>query len=247
MDRMLYLAMSGAKQTMLAQQANTNNLANASTTGFKADLAQSRAMPVFGNGVPSRVYAMTERPATDFTPGSINTTGRELDMAIRDQGWFAVQAEDGTEAYTRAGDLRINANGILVNGAGHPVIGDNGGPIAIPPSEKMEIGTDGTISVRPVGQAPNALVEVDRIKLVNPPLEQLTKGEDGLVRLKSGDVAPADAEVNLIGGALETSNVSPVESLTTMISLARKYEMQVKAMKAAEEADAATTQMMRMA
>ncbi len=247
MDRMLYLAMSGAKQTMLAQAVNTNNLANASTAGFRADLEQSRSMPVFGPGMPSRVYAMTERPGVDFTPGPVNATGRELDVAVQGEGWIAVQAPDGREAYTRAGDLRITSAGILTTGAGHPVLGNGGAPIAIPPAEKLEIGVDGTVSIRPVGQGPNVLAEVDRIKLVNPPLQELTKGEDGLIRMRNGEEAPPDAAVTLATGSLEGSNVSPVEAMVNMIELARTYEAQVRIMNVAKENEAATDQMMRMA
>ncbi len=245
MDRMLYLAMTGAKQIMTAQTVNTNNLANVSTTGFKADLEQFRSMPVFGEGMPSRVYAMAERPGLDFKPGPLNSTGREMDVAVQGQGWIAVQAADGSEAYTRAGDLRLDAGGMLVTGAGRPVIG-NGGPIVVPPAEKMEIGVDGTISIRPVGQAANALAEVDRIKLVNPELSNLTKGEDGLIRTRDGVAPVADAGVRLISGTLEGSNVSAVESMVKMIELARSYELQVKAMKSAEETDASATSMLRL-
>lgn len=248
MDRMLYLAMTTAKQTMHAQAVNSNNLANATTTGFKQDLEQFRSMPVYGQGMPSRVFAMTERPATDFAPGSFNTTGRDLDTAIRGEGWFAVQAKDGTEAYTRAGDLRIDANGMLTTGAGHPVIGNNGGPIVVPPAESLEIGGDGTISIRPVGQAPNVLAEVDRIKMVNPNVDEVTKGTDGLIRMKQpGEVAPADASVQLVSGALEGSNVNTVEAMVKMIELQRQYEMQVKMMKNAKENDAAATSLMKLA
>lgn len=248
MDKMLYLAMSGAKQSMLAQSVNSNNLANATTTGFKQDLEQFRSMPVYGQGMPSRVYAMSERPSTDFSPGTFNTTGRDLDMAISGEGWLAVQAEDGTEAYTRAGDLRIDANGILTTGAGHPVIGNNGGPIVVPPAESIEIGSDGTISIRPVGQAPNVLAEVDRIKLVNPNPDEVTKGNNGLIRLKQqGEVAPADAAVRLVSGVLEGSNVNTVEAMVRMIELQRQYEMQVKMMSTAKENDASATALLRMA
>ena len=247
MDRMLYLAMSSAKQTVVAQAVNSNNLANASTTGFKADLEQFRSMPVFGQGMPSRVYAMTERPATDFTPGSFNTTGRDLDMAIQGEGWIAVQSKDGSEAYTRAGDLRLDATGMLTTGAGHPVIGNNGGPIVIPPAESIEIGADGTISIRPVGQAPNVLAEVDRIKLVNPEATELTKGTDGLIRSKQGGITPPDASVQLVSGALEGSNVNTVEAMVKMIELQRQYEMQVKMMKTAKENDAAASSIMKLA
>ena len=247
MDRMIYLAMSSAKQTMLAQSVNSNNLANATTTGFKQDLEQQRAMPVYGQGMASRVYAMSERPGTDFSAGTLNTTGRSLDMAINGEGWLAVQAADGSEAYTRAGDLRLDANGTLTTGAGHPVIG-NGGPIVVPPAEAIEIGADGTISIRPVGQGSNVLAEVDRIKLVNPAGADLTKGQDGLIRMKQpGEVAPADAAVQLVSGALEGSNVNTVEAMVKMIELQRQYEMQVKMMKTAKENDAAASTMMKLA
>jgi flagellar basal-body rod protein FlgF len=248
MDRMLYLAMTTAKQTMLAQSVNSNNLANATTTGFKADLEQFRSMPVYGQGMPSRVYAQTERPGTDFTSGSFNTTGRDLDVAIQGDGWIAVQSVDGGEAYTRAGDLRVDANGILTTGAGHPVIGNNGGPILVPPAEIIEIGADGSISIRPVGQAANALSEVDRIKLVNPNRDDLTKGNDGLIRLKQdGAVVPADASVKLVSGALEGSNVNTIDAMVKMIELQRQYEMQVKMMNTAKENDTSLSSIMQLA
>ena len=247
MDRMLYVAMTGAKQTMLAQAVNTNNLANVSTTGFKSDLEQFRSMPVFGPGYPSRVYGMTERPATDLSYGSLNQTGRELDIAINGDGWMAIQAPDGREAYTRAGDLYVDSSGILMNGAGHPVIGNSGGPIAVPPFEKIEIGVDGTVSIRPVGQSSAVLATVDRIKLVKPDHTQLTKGTDGMMRLKSGQPAEADANVRVASGVLESSNVNAVEQMVSMIELARKYEMQVKMMKSAEDQDAASDQLLRLA
>ncbi|WP_127476395.1 flagellar basal-body rod protein FlgF [Sulfurivermis fontis] len=247
MDRMLYLSMNGASQIMQAQAITTNNLANVSTTGFKADLAQFRSMPVFGPGMPSRVYAMTERPGTDLSSGAHNHTGRELDMAVRGDGWIAVQAPDGSEAYTRAGDLHISSAGLLVNGAGHPILGDNGGPIAIPPYEKIDIATDGTITIRPLGQQANVLAQVERIKLVLPEDGQLTKGEDGLMRLKGGGVLPPDASVQLVSGVLETSNVSVVDSMVRLIELSRQYETQVKMMNTAKENDASSDRLMQLA
>lgn len=245
MDRMLYVAMSGAKQTMLAQAVNTNNLANVNTTGFRSDLEAFRSLPVYGPGYPSRVYAQTERPGMDFLAGTLSTTGRELDVAVNGDGWIAVQAADGSEAYTRAGDLRVTVNGQLETGAGRPVMG-NGGPIAVPPFEKLEIGVDGTISIQPVGQAPNALAVVDRIKLVNPPLGQMEKGTDGLMRVKDGKDAAADAAVQLSSGVLESSNVNAVEAMVRMIELGRQFETQIKMMRAAQENDAASAQLMRM-
>ena len=244
MDRMLYVAMSGAKETLHAQTATSNNLANASTTGFLADLQQFRSMPVFGEGQPTRVYAMSERPATDFKHGSVQMTGRDLDVAIAGDGWFAVQGNDGSEAYTRRGDLQIDANGLITTGNGLPLLGD-GGPIAIPPADKITIGADGTISIVPQGGDPTQLAVVDRIKMVAPQYDQMEKGIDGLMRLKAGGVAEADAAQRLIQGALASSNVNSVKEMTNMIELQRKFEMQVKMMKAADEMASSTAQLLR--
>ncbi len=245
MDRMLYVAMSGANQTQVAQTINNHNLANVNTTGFRADLEAMRAMPLFGPGFPTRVYAMAERPGVDLSAGTVTATGRELDIAVNGDGWIAVQAPDGTEAYTRAGDLRVTTAGQLVTGAGHAVMG-TGGPIAIPPSEKIEIGGDGTITLRPLGQSAATLATADQIKLVNPPKETLEKGSDGLFRLKDGGLAPADPNVRIQTGSLESSNVSAVDAMVTMITLARQYEMQVRMMRVAEDNDAAAAEIARL-
>ncbi len=246
MDRSLYVAMSGAKQIMQAQAANSNNLSNLNTNGFRADLQQFRSMPVFGSsGYPTRVYAMVERPTVDFTPGAIQTTGRNLDVAIRGEGFLAVQGEDGKEAYTRAGGLQITPQGLLQTADGLAVLG-NGGPIAIPGAEKIEIGQDGTISILPLGATATTLAVVDQIKLVNPDPTQLEKRNDGLIHIKGDTPTQASAEVEVLSGALETSNVNSIEAMVAMIELARKYELQVKTMKTASENDAASAQLMRV-
>ena len=245
MDRMLYIGMSGAKETMLSQGMNANNLANVSTTGFREDLAQQRSMSVFGPGYPSRVYAMSEKSGVDFSPGPIESTGRDMDLAIKQDGWFAVQAKDGTEAYTRAGNMRITPLGLLVTGEGLPVLG-NGGPITLPPAESVTIGGDGTITIRPLGQGAAALAVVDRIRLVNPELSDMEKSADGLFRLKNGQNALPDAAVRVMPGMLERSNVSVVESMVRMITLTRNFEMQTKIMSTAEEIDRSTNSLMRM-
>ncbi len=245
MDRSLFVAMSGAKETLQAQSSVSNNLANVNTTGFKADMEQFRSMPVFGPGFPTRVYALNERPATDFDPGPIQTTGRELDVAVKGDGWIAVQAPDGSEAYTRRGDLRVTPEGLLQTGNGLPILGENG-PIAIPPAQKIDIAGDGTITIVPLGEKPDVTAVVDRIKLVRAEARQLEKGPDGLVRLKNGQTAEADADVTLISGALERSNVNSVAALVDLIELARRYELQVKMMKTAEEDADATSQLLRM-
>jgi len=245
MDRSLYISMSGAKQILLAQGSNANNLANANTYGFRADFEQFRSMPLFGPVHPSRVYAMDERPGVDFSTGALQTTGRDLDVAIHGKGWIAIQAGDGKEAYTRAGDLHVTPQGQLITGNGLPVLGNNG-PIAIPPANKMEIGTDGTITILPQGGQANAPVVVDRIRLVNPDLTRLEKGTDGLLRLQDGQPATPDASVGLVIGALEGSNVSTVEEMVQMIELQRQYEYQIKMMKTTETDGNASAQIMRM-
>jgi flagellar basal-body rod protein FlgF len=245
MDRMLYLAMSAAKETLIAQANNSNNLANVNTPGFLEDFNQFRSMPVYGQGYPTRVYALGERPSSNFDKGSIQATGNPLDLAIRGEGYFAVQAADGSEAYTRRADLQVDANGLVTNGQGLPLIG-NGGPIALPPYERLEIATDGTITIQPEGATPEALAILDRIKMVNPGNAELIKGDDGLLRLKGGDEADADAATELVTGAIESSNVNASDALVTMIELARKFEMQVKMMKTAEEMDSTSAQLMKM-
>ena len=245
MDRMIYIGMTGASETALAQAVHSNNLANVSTTGFRADLARLQSLPVYGPGHPSRAYSQAEDTAVDFRQGAIVQTGRELDVAIQGRGWIAVQAADGAEAYTRAGDFRVDAGGILVTGAGYPVIGE-GGPVAIPPVEKLEIGKDGTVSAMLVGQDNPIPTVLDRIRLVSPVDQDLVKGTDGLFRLASGDTAPADASVTLVPGSIESSNVNSVDALVNLIGLARLFEVQVKVMKTAEDNDAATGQLLRM-
>jgi len=246
MDRMLYLSMSGARQTLVAQGVTSNNLANAATTGFRADLEQFRAMPVFGDGLPSRAYALQERPGFDFRSGGIQHTGNPLDVAIKGEGWPVVQAPDGREAYTRAGDLRLGAGGLLETAEGSLVLG-NDGPIAIPPAESLEIAHDGSISIRPAGEQANALVLLDRLRLVNPPAADLKKGEDGLFRLPEGSPpAEPDASVQVEAGALEGSNVNAVDALVRMIELARKFETQVKMMRTAQENDARSSQLLQL-
>lgn len=232
---MLYVAMSGASQNTKAMQAHANNLANISTTGFRRDFEQARAMPVFGDSFPARVFAMSERPATDFTTGSLQETGRDLDVAAKGDSWIAVQAPDGSEAYVRTGSLEIDALGQLRTSDGMPVMG-NGGPIAIPPEEKIDIGEDGTITIRGQGNNPNALATVDRIKLVTPDAKQLEKGSDGLIRMKSGQPAPqVDANASVQSGVLEASNVNAVDEMTSILALSRQFELHVKMMKTAEE------------
>lgn len=247
MDRALYIAMTGAKHNMLAQATRANNLANLSTTGFRADFEQSRSMGVYyGSGQPTRAYAMTESPQANFTSGPMITTGNDLDIAIQGNGFIAVQAPDGSEAYTRAGNLAVDARGVLRTASGLQVLGTGGGPISIPENEKVQIGNDGTISMVGLGQGPEALVQVGNLKLVNPDLKNLEKGDDGLFRQRDGLQAAASPNVTVRSGMLEGSNVNAIDEFTQIMSLARQYEMQVKIMKTAEENSASSAQLLQM-
>lgn len=244
MDRFLYVSMTGAKETLRAQTVNNNNLANASTTGFRADLSAFQTRAVTGSGYASRAYATNATTGFDTQQGALLSTGRDLDVGVNGAGWLAVQGRDGREAYTRAGDLRVEPTGILTTGAGHPVLGD-AGPLTVPPNTSLIVGSDGNISIVPLGQGPETTAIVGRIKLVNPPAETLVRGEDGLFRTSDGIDAPADASVRLASGALETSNVNAADALVRMIELARHFELQVKAMRTAEDNAAASAQLLR--
>ena len=245
MDKMLYVAMTGAQNNTLGLRAHANNLANVSTSGFRRDFEQARSMPLFGETYPARVFAMSERPATDFRPGSLQETGRDLDVAVGGKGWIAVQAPDGSEAYVRTASLNIDALGVLRTGNGLPVMG-NAGPIAVPPEQKVEIGQDGTISIRALGENPNALAEVDRIKLVNPDPRSLEKGSDGLIRVKGQPEVEADATVQVTSGFLEASNVNAVEEMTAILSLSRQFELSVKMMRTAEDNSSAMARVLQI-
>ncbi|KJK05668.1 MULTISPECIES: flagellar basal body rod protein FlgF [Pseudomonas] len=245
MDKMLYVAMTGASQNALAQKAHANNLANISTTGFQRDLEQARSMPVFGDSFPARAYAMTERPATDFSPGSMLETGRDLDVAIGGDGFIAVQAPDGSEAYVRTASMNIDALGVLRAGNGMPIMG-NGGPIAVPPEQKIEVGEDGTITIRAMGEGPQVMAEVDRIKMVNPDLKTMSKGLDGLIHTSNGQPAVADANVKLVSGFLEASNVNAVEEMTSVLALSRQFELHIKMMTTAKEGDEAMARVLQI-
>jgi len=245
MDKMLYIAMSGAKQNMRALAVNANNLANANTTGFKSDLAQARSMQAFGEGLPSRVFAMTEKSSQNFDNGAMITTSRNLDIAIAGDGWIAVQAADGREAFTRDGHLTITENGNLQTPNGDLVMGE-AGPVSLPlPVNNIQISSDGTIMVQPEGAPSSLQEEVGRIKFVNPDGRLIERGNDGLFRRK--DKAQENADINVVvkNGALEASNVNPVNEMTEMIALQRQFEMQLKLMKTAEEIDVASAQLLR--
>lgn len=241
MDRLIYTAMTGAKHTLGQQGAVAHNIANATSTGFRAEMHKLRGVEVLSESLPSRAFVVDASVATDFTPGAINFTGNSFDIAVEGKGWLAVQTPDGREAYTRNGSFQVSANGILQTRNGLPVVGD-GGPITIPPDNEVVIGADGSISaIEPGGAVVNL---VGQLKRVNPPEQNLVRGEDGLFRLRNGGVAPVDDTVRTAGGYLESSNVNVVDQLVQMISLARQFEMQTRMIQTAETNDQAAARVL---
>lgn len=233
MDRLIYTAMTGAKQIMEQQATTSHNLANVSTSGFRAQLDTFRAVPVVSNGLPTRAFVVDSTVGSDFRAGPIQHTGRDMDIAVQGKGWIAVEREDGSEGYTRAGSLKINENGVLQTENGLNVLGD-GGPIAIPPDTHITIAKDGTISTVEAGSTPGATIQLARLKLVNPDEATLVRGSDGLFVTADGEPAEADANVSIIGGALEGSNVNVVDAMVNMIALSRQFEVHMNMLKHAE-------------
>lgn len=234
MDRLIYTAMTGALHTMTQQATVSHNLANVSTTGYRTQADTFRAVPVYGESLPTRAFVLDSTPQADFTPGAIQQTDRPLDVAIQGSGWIAVQLENGEEAYTRHGNLKMDPDGVLQTQQGLDVKGETGS-ITIPPDSHIAIGRDGNISVLPTDSRVTAVSIIGRIKLVDPPTDQLVRGEDGLFRLKDGGEAPASEEVMLIEGALESSNVNAVSEMVKMITLARQFDMQMKMLESARQ------------
>lgn len=245
MDHFVYVAASGAKETMLAQAITAHNLANASTVGFKGDLVEAESVYLKGAGQQSRAYNVLRETDADLRNGLLEQTGRDLDLAINGDGWFAVQPPGGGEALTRRGDMRVDEFGQLVNGAGDAVLG-NDGPIALPPFSSMTIGTDGTISIVPLGEAPNTVAVLDRIKMVNPPAAELRKDEAGALRTSDGLGTEADGAVRLVTGALEASNVNPITSMIEMIELSRQFEQFMRLVKTADELKTSSSSLMNI-
>ncbi|MBP6421292.1 MAG: flagellar basal body rod protein FlgF [Propionivibrio sp.] len=233
MDRLIYTAMTGAKHVFMQQAGTANNLANASTIGFKAQEHRFRAVPVLGEGMPTRAFVVDASVSDVMDEGPLMFTSRNLDVAVQGKGWIAVQLPDGSEAYTRAGSLDTDVTGLLQTKSGYTVAGD-GGPINIPPDNRIEIAPDGTVSVVPTFGTPNNANAIGRIKLVNPPEADMVRGADGLFRMRDGQAAAGDDKVKLVSGALEGSNVNVTDAMVNLISLARQFEMQIKMMQTAD-------------
>ena len=244
MDRLIYLAMTGAQQLLQQQAVASNNLANASTAGYKAETMAFRVAPVVGGpGHATRAYAVSSTTGADLAPGPIQATGRDLDVAIEGDGFIAVQGLDGSEAYTRNGSLDVSPDGELRTRTGLTVLGE-GGPIIVPPDSRITIGRDGTVSAVQEGPQANTVAVVGRLKLVKIDRADVTRGGDGLFRTRNGDAADADPTVAVAAGAVEGSNVNAVSAMVDMINLARQFEMQMKLLQSAEQNEQRATQVL---
>jgi flagellar basal-body rod protein FlgF len=243
MDRGMYVSMTGAKQIMQAQAVNNNNIANANTTGFRADTVEFTSNPIYGPGYATRVNAVASDAGTDFSSGVLIDSSSSLDVAINGDGFIAVQGANGKEAYTRSGDLHVTADGLLVTSSGQQVLSESG-PIVVPPATSVTIGGDGTVSVVPLGLSAAAQSQIDRIKLVKPSTKTLQKGSDGMLYLKTGAKSPTDESVTVIPGELESSNVNAAMSLVNMIDLQRQYEFQIKSINSADTNEQAAERLM---
>ncbi|MCM2130399.1 flagellar basal body rod protein FlgF [Larsenimonas rhizosphaerae] len=251
MDRMIYTALSGAQQTLERQAVVANNLSNVSTTGFKSQLSAFRAVPIQGDGLATRSVVADTTPGADYSEGMIEETGRSLDVAIDGDGWLAVDDGNGREVYTRDGRLRVDATGLLMSG-GKPVMGE-GGPVVLPLNASFSVASDGTISALGLGDQPNTLAEVGRLKLVNPGNEMMKRGDDGLFRMQAdanGNPAPprlpGDDGVSLVSGALESSNVNATEAMVAMIDNARRFEMNMRMVDTADENEQRANQLLSL-
>ncbi len=245
MDRLIYSSLSAMKAAMARQTTTANNLANASTTGFRAEMTSSQALWMRGDGFDARAPTSEEVMSADMTGGTVVETGHPLDVAVQGSAMLAVQTKDGQEGYTRRGDMQVSDSGLLTTGDGLPVLGD-AGPITLPPAEKVTIAGDGTISIIPLGGGAAQPQVVDRLKLVQANGVGIAKGMDGIFRVKDGGTLPADPQASVRQGALEGSNVNTSATLIDMIEASRDWDMQVKMLGAAQDIDKATADLMRL-
>ncbi len=233
MDKLIYTAMTGASHTLQQQAAVSQNLANTNTPGFRAAINTFRAVPLVGEGLPTRAFVVDSTAGADFSQGVMQPTGRTLDVAVNGKGWITLQTADGAEAYTRNGSFQLDPSGVLQTRNGLNVMGD-AGPITIPPDTQITISSDGTISTVPTTNQVTSVIVIGRLKLTNPAENQLVRGDDGLFRSRDGKAADADANVTVSSGHLESSNVNAVEAMVNMITLARQFDMQMKMLTTAD-------------
>lgn len=245
MDKLIYTAMTSGKHTMSQLDTVTHNLANINTDGFKAQMDSFRAVPKISTDLPVQTFVVNSTTGADFTPGVTHETGRDLDVAVQGKGWLVVQGKDGKEAYTRAGSLKTDQNGLLQTQTGLTVVGQSG-DITIPPDVTVTIAKDGTVATIPVGNNVANGTLIGQLKLVNPPENTLVRGEDGLFRTNDGTQPDADPNVNLVSGSVESSNVNSVDSLVTMISLARQFDIHMQMLTDAQTNDAKASSVMAL-
>jgi flagellar basal-body rod protein FlgF len=245
MDRLIYTAVSGMTESMTRERVIASNMANSNTIGFKAEKLYTTPVTLKGPALEARAMTSGEVKSADMSAGNVSQTGRNLDIALQGDGMMAIQSADGSESYTRRGDLTISPTGVLQNGDGRPVIG-NGGPITLPLDAQITIGPDGMILM--VNQEnPNLPPQpVDRIKLASTSGSTIAKGLDGLFRVVGGGVLPADENARLIPRSLEQSNVNPSEVLTQMVQAQRLFDIRSKLISTAKEVDQSGTSLLRL-
>jgi len=242
MDRLIYTAMSGANAAASRQAVLSNNLANASTNGFRAELSTYRAVPLQGEGATTRVFAVEATAGYLDRPGAAQRTDRNLDVMANGSAWFAVQGLDGTEAYSRNGHFEVSTDGTLVSPGGLPVLSNGGAPITVPAGAEISIGHDGTVTAKLGNQPANS---IGRLKMVTPTADDpIKRGGDGLFRSTSGDPLPNDDTAKLQAGTLEGSNVNPIEAMVGMIQTARQFETQMRLLQTAESNDRSAGQLL---
>ena len=245
MDRLIYTAMSGMTDSMVRQRVIASNMANAQTVGFRAEMLYSTPVTLKGPSLEARAMTEGEVRGADMSAGSITQTGRPLDIALEGDALLAVQAQDGTEAYTRRGDLSISPTGVLQNGDGRPVIGASG-PITLPLGADAMISNDGAVLVRDPAAPDAPPTEIDRLKLASPKGSQIMKDVDGLFRVTGGGVLPDDETAKVVSGALEQSNVKPTEIIVQMIEAQRLFDIRTKLISTARDVDESGASLMRL-
>ncbi|NIJ39657.1 flagellar basal-body rod protein FlgF [Sphingopyxis panaciterrae] len=245
MDRLIYTSLTAMRGSMARQTAIANNLANAQTPGFRADMAEAQTLWLNGSGVNARAVSSEEVIGADMRAGTITATGRDLDIAMQGDAMLVVQAADGEEAYTRRGDLMVAPSGLLSTGDGHPVQGTQG-PVTIPPADAVTIDDEGRVFVVPAGGDPENPVEVDRLRLATPTGSDIVKGLDNLFRVKGGGILPDDPEARVITRSIEGSNVAATSALVEMIEASKSWDSQLKLISDARDMDSATANLMQL-
>lgn len=245
MDKMIHSSLSAMQGIMARQTAIANNMANASTTGFRAEIVNAKAKHLSSETLDSRAIAYERVLAADLAAASVTSTGRPLDVALDGDAMLSVQGPDGEPAYTRRGDLQLSETGLVTTGAGDPVWGESG-PLIIPPADTISIAKDGGVWIIPQGNPDGEMQQIDRLALVSFTGSDIVKGNDNLFRVRDGGALPADADARLTAGSLEGSNVNMTASLVNMIEASRAWETQVKLLATAKDLDSSGASLMQL-